>query len=583
MTPKPVFSIVQMDALLGDIDSNVVKIRQEMHHAFAKGADIVCFPEMSVCGYMLEDKVFDREFIGRVEQAVQELALEVEKDKAVIVGGIRFAEVDITTENINRGDRREVVMAYNGVYLLSNGAIEAFWTKQYLPNYDVFDEKRHFIAGDGRGPVLVAGVRLGVLVCEDCWYPDTAEMLGETGADIILICNASPYEEGKQELRLQVVLQCVVHSGVPCIYLNMMGGQDELVFDGGSMVVERGGKISARLPYFEEARAQLVFEKVHDEKSSGDSYYSCSHTEIEKFTTNESLSLRDGFCTKHEGLYAACVVGLRSFVEKNKFEGVLLGLSGGIDSALTCAIAVDALGHERVRAFRLPSKFTSVLSMDLAQQMQEKLGFVLQDHPIDDIVDTIATQMAWDGTKPLGFAHENIQSRVRGLLLMAESNASGWLLLTTGNKSEMSVGYATIYGDMCGGFSVLKDMYKGTVYDLSLWRNQNHCEGFKGSKGLVIPEGIIEREPSAELRDNQKDTDTLPPYDVLDGILRGLIEREMTVKELENEGFDGATVRDIKMRLRKSEHKRYQAPPGVKLGRRAFGKGWRYPITDRDF
>jgi len=451
---------------------------------------------------------------------------------------------------------------HNAVLLLDGGKVAASRFKHDLPNYGVFDEKRVFAAGPMPGPIAFRGVRLGVPICEDIWTPDVVECLQETGAELLLVPNGSPYEAGKADQRLQIVLNRVTESGLALAYLNQVGGQDELVFDGASFVIGRNGALRRQLPSFREHVA--ITEWVR-----GEDGWDC--------VEGERIAPPDGV----EAIYGAMVIGLRDYVNKNGFPGVLIGLSGGIDSAISAAVAVDALGADRVHCVMLPSPYTSQDSLDDAAECAAALGTRLDSISIEPAMQAFGTMLAplFEGTTP-DITEENIQSRARGVTLMALSNKFGKMVLTTGNKSEMSVGYATLYGDMCGGYSVLKDVYKTTVYELSRWRNQVHPEGAMGPAGRVIPERIITKAPTAELKPNQTDQDSLPPYDALDDILNCLVEEEKSVDEIVARGHDRATVARVWRLLDRAEYKRRQAPPGVKLTRRNFGRDRRYPITN---
>ncbi|MDE2266766.1 MAG: NAD+ synthase, partial [Alphaproteobacteria bacterium] len=435
--------------------------------------------------------------------------------------------------------------------------------KYDLPNYGVFDEKRVFTPGPLTGPLEIRGVRVGVPICEDIWTPDVVECMAETGGEIMLVPNGSPYEAGKHEdVRFNLVAARVTESGCPLVYLNQVGGQDELVFDGASLVVNADRSVAWALPAWEEKVVITEWQR------SGKGWV-CAPGER---APSEERS---------QSVYHAMMLGLRDYVNKNRFPGVVLGLSGGIDSALSAAVAVDALGRERVRCVMMPSKYTSQESLDDAEECAQLLNVSYETIPVERAVDAFA-----DTLRPVfvgraaDTTEENIQSRVRGLILMAVSNKFGPMVLTTGNKSEMSVGYATLYGDMCGGYNVLKDIYKMEVFRLASWRNQTVPAGALGPPGRVIPERIITKPPSAELRANQTDQDSLPPYEILDGILQCLVEKEMSFEEVVGKGFDPATVRRVEHLLYISEYKRRQAPPGVKIGPRNFGRDRRYPITN---
>jgi NAD+ synthase len=452
---------------------------------------------------------------------------------------------------------------YNAMALLDRGRIEAVRFKVDLPNYGVFDEKRVFAPGPAPGPIVFRGVRVGVPICEDIWGPDPVECILETGGEILLVPNASPYERDKLAIRQNVAVSRVVESGLPLIYLNMVGGQDELVFDGGSFALNADRSLGAQLPAFRPMVAKTVWER------SGKSW---------RCVEGPRAVVEEG----DEADYAACVLGLREYVDDNRFPGVVLGLSGGVDSALCAAMAVDALGAERVQAVMLPYRFTSNESLADAAGCAKALGIRYDIVPIAEPVEGVehALTRMFAG-KPRDITEENIQSRARGLILMAISNKTGAMVVTTGNKSEMSVGYATLYGDMNGGFNPIKDLYKMEVFRLSALRNRWKPAGALGPDGEVIPENIIVKPPSAELRENQKDEDSLPPYPVLDGILRGLVEKEMRIADIIAEGYDPATVRKVERLLYLAEYKRRQSAPGVKVGPKNFGRDRRYPIVNR--
>jgi len=447
--------------------------------------------------------------------------------------------------------------------VLDGGRIEALRYKVDLPNYSVFDEKRVFAAGPAPGPVALRGVRLGIPICEDIWGPDVVECLAETGSEILLVPNGSPYRRTVTDERVNVIAARVTESGLPMVYLNQVGGQDELVFDGASLVVNADRSVAVQMPRFEEG---VVLTRWRREAGG----WVCEPV--------SRAPIEEG----DEADYRACVLGLRDYVVKNGFPGVVLGLSGGIDSALVAAMAVDALGAERVHAVMLPYRFTSNESLSDAAGCAEALGCRYDILPIESAVTGMeaALKPLFNGAER-GLAEENLQSRIRGTMLMAISNKFGPMLVTTGNKSEMSVGYATIYGDMNGGYNPIKDLYKTEVYRLSELRNRWRPADAKGPGGVVVPENILVKAPTAELRDNQTDQDSLPPYDVLDAVLERLVEREMRVADIVAEGYDEALVRRIERLLFIAEYKRRQAPPGVKVTPRNFGRDRRYPVTNR--
>ena len=547
MTDRLVIALAQLNPTLGDVRGNIEKLRRARQEAQAGGADLLLASELAVSGYPPEDLVLKPFFLDAVEEGVRELAAETADGGTALLVGAPWRD----------GDR-----THNAVLLLDGGKIAATRFKHDLPNYGVFDEKRVFAAGPMPGPIPFRGVRLGVPICEDIWSPDVVECLQETGAELLLVPNGSPYEAGKADQRLQIVLNRVTESGLAMAYLNQVGGQDELVFDGASFVIGRNGALRRQLQSFREHVA--ITEWVRGEEG-----WDC--TEGERIAPPEGV----------EAIYGAMVLGLRDYVNKNGFPGVLIGLSGGIDSAISAAVAVDALGADRVHCVMLPSPYTSQHSLDDAAECAAALGTRLDSISIEPAMQAFGAMLGplFEGTTP-DITEENIQSRARGVTLMALSNKFGKMVLTTGNKSEMSVGYATLYGDMCGGYSVLKDVYKTTVYELSRWRNQVHPESAMGPAGRVIPERIITKAPTAELKPNQTDQDSLPPYDALDDILNCLVEEEKSVDEIVARGHDRATVARVWRLLDRAEYKRRQAPPGVKLTRRNFGRDRRYPITN---
>jgi NAD+ synthase len=460
------------------------------------------------------------------------------------------------------GPWREGTRIYNAAFLLDGGAITARRAKHELPNYGVFDDKRVFDQGPAPGPVVFRGTRLGLMICEDWWFPAVAETLLETGAELLLSINGSPYESRKPEYRVQLAIMRVVETGLPFVFLNQVCGQDELVFDGASFVLNADRSLAVMLPTFEQRLVLTEWRRV-------DGCLVCAQQDLPE----ESDPL--------EEIYRALMLGLRDYVDKNRFPGVILGLSGGIDSAISAAIAVDALGSARVRAVMLPSPYTSSDSLDDAAACAELLGIRYDSVPITPAMHAFDTALEplFEATQK-DITEENIQSRARGLMLMALSNKFGDMVLTTGNKSEMSVGYATLYGDMCGGYSVLKDVYKTQVFALSRWRNVHRPSDGLGPVGPVMPHRVITKPPSAELKPDQTDQDTLPPYGELDAILAGLVEREQSVDDLVDAGYDRATVVRVWKMLDRAEYKRRQAPPGVKISVRAFGRDRRYPITN---
>ncbi|WP_119459960.1 NAD+ synthase [Rhodospirillaceae bacterium SYSU D60014] len=551
MTDRLAIALAQLNPTVGDIAGNIAKLRAARRQAAELGADLMLTTELVVCGYPPEDLVLNPTLQEACVAAVRGLAAETADGGPAMLVGTPW---------------REDGKLYNAALLLADGQITATRFKSDLPNYGVFDEKRVFAAAPPQGPVNFRGVRLGVLVCEDMWSPDIVECLAESGAEILLVPNGSPYEHDKQDKRLNLAVARITESGLPLVYVNQVGGQDELVFDGASFVLDADCSLRAQFPSWREHLALTRWRR----EGEG---WRCEPAEIKLPPADDYNGLAQ--------IYHAMVLGLRDYVEKNRFPGVLLGLSGGIDSALSAAVAVDALGAERVWTVMMPSPYTSPDSLEDAAACASLLGVRL------DSVSIAPAMQAFDEMLAPSFANsapniteENIQSRARGMTLMALSNKFGPMVLSTGNKSEMSVGYATLYGDMCGGFSVLKDVYKTTVFALARWRNQQRPEGARGPEGRVMPERIITKPPTAELKPNQTDQDTLPPYDRLDAILQCLVEADMAIDEIVARGHDRATVNAVWRMLDRAEYKRRQAPPGVKITRRAFGRDRRYPITN---
>ncbi len=545
MTDRIRIALAQLNPIMGDLTGNLAKARAAREAV--PQADVILFAEMFITGYPQEDLVLKRALQDDARDAVKELAADTADGGPAVLMGTPW---------------REAGKLYNAVAYLEDGGIAARTLKHDLPNYGVFDEKRVFTPGPLTGPLMVRGVRLGVPICEDIWTPEVVDCMAETGAEILLVPNGSPYEVGKEDVRLNRIVARIGESGLPLAYLNQVGGQDELVFDGASLVVNADKSLAHALPPWVE---QTVVTDWHRQ--------------------NGVWVCQPGACAPSEersqSVYHAMMLGLRDYVNKNRFPGVVLGMSGGIDSALSAAVAVDALGPDRVRCVMMPSRYTAQDSLDDAEECARLLGVPYETIPIETAVDGFTTTLApaFAGKKA-DTTEENIQSRVRGLILMALSNKFGPMVLTTGNKSEMSVGYATLYGDMCGGYNVLKDIYKMEVFRLCHWRNAHTPSGAFGPNGRVIPERIITKPPSAELRDNQKDQDSLPPYEILDGILECLVEQEMAFEDVVAKGFEPATVKRVEHLLYLSEYKRRQAPPGVKIGSRNFGRDRRYPITN---
>ncbi|MEQ8603422.1 MAG: NAD+ synthase [Marivibrio sp.] len=553
MTDSLTIALAQLNPIVGDIAGNAERVRKARAEAAQEGAELIVFPELFLSGYQPEDLVLKPFFHAKLEEAIEALAAETADGGPAVL---------LPTP------RRTADGVFNAALLLDGGEVAAERYKADLPNYGVFDEKRVFKPGPMPGPINFRGVRIGVPICEDVWTPDVVECLEESGAELLLVPNGSPYEAEKEDQRLQLVLNRVAESGLPMVYLNQVGGQDELVYDGASFGVNGDCSLAFRMPAFEEALTLTRWTR------GGDGWVCEGGAQAKPLD-------------RHASMYHAMVLGLRDYVRKNGFPGVVLGLSGGVDSALSAAVAVDALGPDAVHCVMMPSPYTSQHSLDDAAGAAEMLGCLLDEVSIEPAMQAFDQMLApiFQGA-PADITEENIQSRSRGLLLMAISNKQGKMLLTTGNKSEMSVGYATLYGDMCGGYSVLKDIYKTDVFAICRLRNEGKAavsgEGaaLLGPDGPVMPDRIITKAPSAELKPDQKDEDTLPPYDKLDDILFCLIEREMSVEEITARGHEAETVQKVWRQLDLSEYKRRQAPPGVKVTPRAFGRDRRYPITN---
>src|SRR5580700_1816838 len=541
-------TIAQLDPVVGDIAGNADKARRARAAAAGDGADIVVFSELFICGYPPEDLVLKPALQQACRSAIEALAVETADGGPAMLIGTPWVE-----------DGK----LYNAVALLDGGHVAGLRFKVDLPNYGVFDEKRVFATGSMPGPVNFRGVRLGVPICEDIWGPEPVECIVETGGEILIVPNGSPYRRGVVDERLNVAVARVKDAGLPLVYVNQVGGQDELVFEGASFVLNPDLTFGAQLASFRETVATVVFERGADG-------WRCSGGPQAKLETGDAAD------------YAACVLGVRDYVEKNGFPGVVIGLSGGVDSALCAAMAVDALGAGRVRCVMLPYRFTSQESLDDAARIASALGVHYDIVPIASAVEGLEQALAplMAGLKR-DVTEENLQARVRGTILMAVSNKFGLMVVTTGNKSEMSAGYATLYGDMNGGFNPVKDLYKTEVYRLSRLRNEWRPEGALGPAGRVIPENVIVRAPTAELRENQTDQDSLPPYDLLDQILERLIEREEPLAAIVAAGFDRDLVMRIERLLYLAEYKRRQAAPGVKVTLKSFGRDRRYPIVNR--
>jgi NAD+ synthase (glutamine-hydrolysing) len=533
-------ALAQINLLVGDVHGNLARTLREAARARDEsGADLVLFPELTLSGYPPEDLLFHRGLRTQIERALRGLA-EAVPGIGLVLGFPEYQGSEI----------------YNSAAVYRDGARLALTRKSCLPNYRVFDEKRYFSAGADPAVFECKGMKLGLLVCEDVWEPGPARRARELGAELLLVINASPFEMNRQHDRERVVRERAGECGVPLVYVNLCGGQDELVFDGNSFVMDATGQLAFRAPAYTEGLYAVQFER------SGGRIVPVPGEIAPELAVEASV-------------YEALVLGVRDYVNKHGFPGVVMGLSGGVDSALTLAIAVDALGAERVQAVMMPSRYTSQMSKDDALAQARALGVQISSIPIEGLFEAALSALAAEfaGRAP-DTTEENIQARARGLLLMAISNKTGRMLLTTGNKSEMAVGYATLYGDMNGGFAPIKDCSKLLVYRLANYRNAQ-----AGARGPVIPRRVIEREPSAELRHDQKDTDSLPPYSVLDPILEAFIEEDLSVDEICARGYERAVVTRILNLVQRNEYKRRQAPPGVRVSRRAFGRDWRYPIT----
>src|SRR6266571_5277608 len=552
-TDRLAIAIGQLNPTVGDIAGNADKARRARAEAARSGADVVALPELFLSGYPPEDLVLKPAFQAACRAKVEELARETASGgPALLIGTPWFAEGKV----------------YNAYCLLDRGVIAAVRLKVNLPNYGVFDERRVFAPGPPPGPVNFRGVRIGIPICEDIWtewgdYEDVVECLAETGAELMIVPNGSPHSRDKDDVRLNLAVARVTESGVPLIYINQVGGQDELVFDGASFGLQADRALAFQLPPFHEVVQTLRWER------SGNGWR-CIDDFIVAVEAGDKAD------------YFACMLGLRDYVSKNGFKGVVLGLSGGVDSALVAALAVDALGADRVHCVMLPYRYTSRQSLDDAAQVAKALGVQYDTVPIESAVLGFEKALApvFAG-QPRDVTEENLQARARGTILMAISNKFGLMVVTTGNKSEMSVGYATLYGDMNGGYNPVKDLYKTEVYRLARVRNGWNPDGALGPSAQVIPDNILTRAPSAELRENQTDQDTLPPYDVLDQILEKLVEREEPIAKIVEDGFDRETVMKVERMLNLAEYKRRQAAPGVKVTLKNFGRDRRYPIVNR--
>ncbi len=555
MTTSLKIALAQINPNVGDVSGNVALVKTVRAEAAKAGADLVVFSELVVSGYPPEDLMCRTAVLDAVERGVNDLAAITADGGPGLLVGSPWRGQDEKKDN----GKPQV---YNAGLLLDGGKVSGARFKHNLPNYGVFDEYRVFMPGPVPEPVMFRGVRIGAMICEDMWFEDVAEALAESGAELLVVLNGSPFELDKLDVRLNHAVARVTETKLPLIYVNQVGGQDDLVFDGGSFVLGADRALTLQLPSW---RSDLSVSDWYNK----DGVWACAAQEL-----HEPLD-------RLENIYRALMLGLGDYVRKNGFPGVVIGLSGGVDSALTAAVAVDALGPDKVRCVMMPSPYTSQESLEDADGTAKLLGARLDTVNIGPAMKAYDSMLEplFTGTEP-DTTEENIQARARGITLMALSNKFGHMVLSTGNKSEMSVGYSTLYGDLCGGYSVLKDVYKTTVFDLSRWRNAHKPDGALGLDGPIMPERIITKPPTAELKPNQTDQDTLPPYDVLDGILKGLIEGEMGVAAVAAGGFDDTVVRRIFRMLKIAEYKRRQAPPGVKITHIAFGRDYRYPITN---
>jgi len=548
MTHNLIFALAQCNFIVGDITGNIAKITDYYKRAVEQKADMVIFSELAITGYPPEDLVL-RSGFQRTAMAALHPLMELTKESptAMLVGGIACEDEAVA----------------NAAFLIRKGEVTAIIKKSVLPNYGVFDEMRVFIPHSPTAPIAFKRTKLGVVICEDLWRGDSVDWIADHHAKLLIVLNASPFERNKHEQRLAVARRQAEDHQLPLIYVNQVGGQDELVFDGGSFVMDKTGAIALQAPFFEESLNIINFERHED-----------ALVPVKQPIAEVP--------NEREFVYQALMMGLRDYITKNNFPGVVLGLSGGIDSALTAAIAVDALGADKVQCVMLPSRYTSQESLNEARECASRLGVKLDTVLIESIAlethEMLKSMFA--KTKP-DLTEENMQSRIRGMILMAISNKFGKMVLTTGNKSEMAVGYATIYGDMCGGFNVLKDIYKSEVWAIARWRNRYFPQNALGKNGAVIPDSTINRPPTAELRDNQTDQQTLPTYEFLDDILFKFIEQSLPVDVIVQAGYKRETVEQIVHLVYQNEYKRRQAAPGVKISSLSFGKERRYPMTNK--
>ena len=547
MTDRFRVTLAQLNPSVGDIAGNAAKARDVWVQGRDAGADLVLLPEMFLVGYQTQDLILKAAFERDAMAALDQLMADCADGPMLGIGG-----------PLREGDKLR-----NAYFILKDGKVVSTTRKYFLPNFNVFDEVRLFSRADMQGPWDAGPLRVGTPICEDSWYPDVCEAMVESGAEVLMVPNGSPYFRNKHDVRMNQMVARVTECDVPLVYLNMVGGQDDQVFDGGSFVLNRHGALAVQLPWFDEAIAHVDFVQTSEGWVAQDG---------DKALEPDSM----------ETDYAAMVMGLRDYMAKTGFKKVLLGLSGGVDSAIVAAIAADALGSDNVRCVMLPSEYTSEGSLTDAKAAAAALGVKYDVVPIGPTRDAVTETLAplFEGLDE-GLTEENIQSRIRGLLLMAQSNKFGEMLLTTGNKSEVAVGYATIYGDMAGGYNPIKDLYKTRVFDICRWRNANHRPWMKAPAGEMIPVAIIDKPPSAELRDDQKDSDSLPEYDVLDGILTMLVDDDASVADCVAAGYARDVVKKIEHLLYISEYKRFQSAPGPRLSMKAFWLDRRYPIVNR--
>ena len=547
MAKKFQITLAQLNPTVGDLEGNYKVALEAWEQAQKVGSDLVAFTELFITGYNTQDLIKKPSFFKAAQDQILKLAKTCKNGPAIAIGGPAYLKGKL----------------YNAYYILADGNVANVIMKHHLPNQNVFDEKRIFDEGEISGPYQIGPIRIGSPICEDAWHSDVSETLSETGAQLLLVPNGSPYYNGKNDVRLNKMVARVVETNLPLIYLNMVGAQDDQVFDGGTFALNRGGSLAIKLPLFEEALEHIVLEET-------DIGWNIIKGELAKVPCDKELD------------YHAMVMGLRDYCKKSGFEKVVLGLSGGIDSALVAVIASDAIGSANVRSIMLPSPHTSQTSLIDATDLVENLGCKSDTLPINDSLTAIDKTLSstFEGRK-IDLTEENIQSRLRGLLLMAVSNKFGEMLLTTGNKSEVSVGYSTIYGDMAGGFNPIKDLYKTKVFEISKWRNKNHRSWMKGPPGSIIPDNIITKAPTAELRPNQKDSDSLPDYPDLDAILTILVDEDGSTSDCLKAGYKKSDVSKVEKLLYGSEYKRFQSAPGTRLSQRAFWLDRRYPIVNK--